>query len=124
MQLFSLVMSFVPNAAAACPIFGRRSLRAHCLQPPAQLGFMLPQRSLESASMQPWCRDSRQRAQLLCCCCPLSTLSFHLAQAVNRRQHRDRFELWATAQIMKRCFGILAWRLWTGMDRRIFKRPP
>jgi hypothetical protein len=103
-------VSLVLNAAAACPIFGPRSVRAHYLQPPAQLGFTLSQRSLEFASMQLWCFDNNQRVQLLCCCCPLSVLALRLARAVNRCEGSHSFEQRAIASIMKRCFSIVALR--------------
>jgi hypothetical protein len=61
----------VLSAAAACPIFGPRSLRAHYLQPPAQLGPTLSQRSLEHAQ-ELLCGDNKQRVQLMCFSCPLS----------------------------------------------------
>jgi hypothetical protein len=113
-QLYRVV-SLVLSAAAAC----RRSLRARrYLQPPAQLGFTLSQRSLELASLQLWFRNNAQRAQLLCGSCPLSILAFRLARAVNRRDGSRSFELRAMARIMNRCFGILAWMLWTGIERR------
>ncbi len=102
----------VVNAAAACPIFGPRSLRAHPLQPPAQLVFTTSLRSLELASLQPRCRDNTQRAQLLCCSSPLSMLAFRLARAVNRRDSSRGFELMVMARIMKRCFSLFAWRPW------------
>jgi hypothetical protein len=75
----------VVNAAAACPISGPRSLRAHHLQPNAQLVLTTSLRSLELASLQPRCRDNLQRVQLLCCSSPLSVLALPLARAVNRR---------------------------------------
>ena len=78
--------------------------------------FTLTQRSLELVPSQLWCRDNAQRVPLLCCTGPLSTLAFRLARAVNRRESNRRFELRAMAQVMKRCFGILAWRLWTAFD--------
>jgi hypothetical protein len=102
----------VLNAAAACPIFDRRSV--HYLQPPAPLAFSLSPRALELASLQPWCRDNTQRAQLLCSCCPLSTLAFRLPRAVNRCEGSRSLELRATAHIMKHCFSVLALRLWAG----------
>ena len=104
------ITSVVLNAAAACPIFDRRSV--HYLQPPAPLAFTLSPRALELALLQPWCRDNTQRAQLLCCCCPLSTLAFRLPRAVNRCDSERDLERSATARIMRRCFGILAWRRW------------
>ena len=106
------ITSVLLSAAAACPIFDLRSMRAHYLQPPAPLAFTLSPRALELASLQPWCRDNTQRAQLLCCCCPLSTLAFRLPRAVNRCDSQRDFERSATARIMKRCFSIFAWRRW------------
>ena len=106
------ITSVVLSAAAACPIFDLRSMRAHYLQPPAPLAFTLSPRALELASLQPWCRDNTQRAQLLCSCCPLSTLAFRLSGAVNRYERQSDFERSATARIMRRCFGIFAWRRW------------
>ena len=111
------IASVVLSAAAACPIFDLRSVRAHYLQPPAPLAFTLSPRALELASLQPWCRDSTQRAQLLCSCCPLSTLAFRLPRAVNRCDSQRDFERSATARIMKRCFGIFAWRCWIDWSR-------
>ena len=99
----------VLSAAAACPIFGRRSLHAQYLQPPAQLGF---KPSLELLSMQLRCRDNGQRVRLLCCSCPLSILAFRLAGAVDR--HTPGLQHRVVAHMMKRCFSVLAWRLWTG----------
>jgi hypothetical protein len=107
---FFQILSLVLSAAAACPVFGPRSSRAHHLQPPAQLCFTLSQRSLELAYS---CRDSRQRVQLLCCSCPLSILAFRLARAVNRHEGSRSSELRATACIMRRCFGGFAWRFWS-----------
>ena len=109
------ITSVVLSAAAACPIFDLRSMRAHYLQPPAPLAFSLSPRALELASLQPWCRDNTQRAQLLCCCCPLSTLAFRLPRAVYRYDSQRDLERSATARIMKRCFGIFACRLWIGL---------
>ena len=105
------IMSLVLNAAAACPIFAPRSARAHYLQPPAQLGFMLSQRSLQLASLQLWCRNSKQRVQLLCCCsCHLATLAVRLARAVDRSGSSRSFEPWATSRIMKFCLSVFALR--------------
>ncbi len=117
MQLRSVCLLL--SAAAACPIFDLRSMRAHYLQPPAPLAFTLSPRALELASLQPWCRDNTQRAQLLCSCCPLSTLAFRLPRAVNRHHGSSSFELNATARITQRCFSVFAWRLWPGSEARI-----
>lgn len=114
-QCVSLVahtVALVFNAAAACPVFGARSLRSHYLQPPAQLCFTLSQRSLELASLQLRCRDSTQRVQLLCCSSPLSILAFRLARAANRGESSRGFEHKVMARIMKRCFSVFAWRPW------------
>ncbi len=75
---------FVLNAAAAFPDFGRRTARAHYLQPPPQLSFKLPPRLIELASLQPWCYGNKQRVRLLCCCRPLSTLTIRFAHEVDR----------------------------------------
>ncbi len=78
-------MCLVLNAAAACPVFCHRSVRAHYLQPTAWLWPTLSQRSLEFASWQQCdvsC-DINSRLLLLCCCCPLSFLAFRLARAVS-----------------------------------------
>ncbi len=90
-------------------------MRAHFLQPPAPLAFALSPRALELASLQPRCRDNTQRAQLLCSCCPLSTLAFRLPRAVNRYDSQRDLERSAMARIMKRCFGISAWWRWIGL---------
>jgi hypothetical protein len=79
------------HAASACPIFGPRSVRAHYLQPRKQ-------RSLEHAQ-ELLCRDNKQRAQLMCCSCPLSTLARRL----------DNSGEWM-GSIMRRCFSIFASR--------------
>ena len=109
------IVSVVLHAAAACPIFGPRSARAHYLQPPAQLGLTLSQRSLNRASMQLWCRDNKQRVQLVCFSCPLSTLAFRLV--VNERERSCSFEHRAIVSIMRRCLSVYARRLWIGLDR-------
>ena len=103
--------SLVLGAAAACPIFGRRGLHAQYLQPPAQLGL---KPSLELVSMQLRCRDNSQRVRLLCCSCPLSILAFRLAGAVEIHGGGRGLQHRVVAQIMKRCFSVLAWRLWIG----------
>jgi hypothetical protein len=106
--------SLLLRAASACPLFDARSMRVRYLQPPMQLGFTLSQPSLELASLQPWCRDSTQRAQLLCCSCPLSLLVFRLARAANRREGSRSSELTTMARIMRRCVNGCAKRLWSG----------
>ena len=114
-QCVSLVahnVALVFAAAAACFVFGARSLRSHYLQPPVQLYFTLSQRSLELASLQLRCRDSAQRLQLLCCSCPLSILAFRLARAVSRGESSRGFEHKVMARIMKRCFSVFVWRPW------------
>jgi hypothetical protein len=85
-------------------------LRAHYLQPPPQLGFNLPERLLELASLQPWCHSSKQRLRLLCCCCPLSTLAFRLVYQVNR-ERGGRLQCSAVACIMARCLSVSAMQL-------------
>jgi hypothetical protein len=99
-----LIPTLVLNAAAACPIFGLRSARAHYLQPPAQLGLTLSQRSLDRVPLQLWCRDNKQRVSLMCCSCLLSILAFRLARDV-------RSEHWVVGNIMRRCFSVYALRL-------------
>jgi hypothetical protein len=85
-------------------LFVRRSVRAHCLQPPVQ-------RLVELSCMQLWCRDSTQRAQQLCCCSPLSMLAIRLTRAVNGPQRSRSFERWAALRVVKRCFTRLVRRL-------------
>lgn len=95
--------SLVFHAAAACSIFCSRKLqrgvqimRDHTLSLPAlELG-------------PPQLR--KQRALLLRRGCFMSTLAIHLAPAVDQRM--CRLQLWAVAQILRRCFGRLAWQLW------------
>ena len=105
-------MCLVLNAAAACPVFGRRTARAHYLQPPPQLGFPLSQHSLAIASLlQLWFCGNKQRAQLLCCSGALFDLAFRLARAANKQESRFfEVERCFTAVIMKRCFSVYAWR--------------
>ncbi len=117
-------MSLVLNAAAACPIFGPRSVRAHYLQPPAELQFTLSSRALELASLQLWCRDNKQRLQLLCCSsCPMSALASRLACAVNRSEGSHSVEHLPKAciNIVKRCFGAFAL---TALNRSPFPYTP
>jgi hypothetical protein len=95
----------VLSAAAACPIFGPRSVHAHYLQPPAELGPTLSQRSLEHVQ-ELLCRDNKQRVQLVCCSSPLSTLARHLVGASNSSQVVIHWH--AIASIMKRCFSGFA----------------
>jgi hypothetical protein len=103
-------MCLVLNAAAACPDFGRRTARAHYLQPPPQLAFKLPPRLLELASLQPWCHGNKQRVRLLCCCRPLSTLAIRLAREVDR-EGGCRLQWSAVARIMARCLAVCAMQL-------------
>jgi hypothetical protein len=104
-------MSLVLNAAASCPIFGPRSARPHYLHPPAQLNFTLSPRALELASLQLWCRDNKQRVQLLCCSsCPLSALALRLARAVTRSDGSVEHLPTACKDIVKRCFSAFALR--------------
>jgi hypothetical protein len=103
-------MSLVLSAAAACPIFGPRTARAHYLQPPVPLGILPSQRSLELASLQLWCHD-KERQRLFCCGCLLSTLALRLAHvAVHEGGHH--MERRVVIRIMKRCLSIVAWRFW------------
>ena len=104
-------MSLVLNAAATCPIFAPRSARAHCLQPPVQLGFTLSQRSFELASMQLWCRNNKQRVQLLCCSsCHMSILAVRLARAVDSSAGSRSLEHLVASRIVKFCFSAFALR--------------
>ncbi len=103
-------IDLVLNAAAACPLFGPRSLRAHCLQPPAQLAPTLPQRSLERALLQELlCRDNKQRVQLMCCSNSLSTVASRLCASSNRSQGTHQHWWWVSS-IMRRCFSIFSAR--------------
>ena len=61
--------------------------------------------------MQLWCRDNRQRVQLMRCCCPLSTLALRLARADYRRESDRRIEHKVIARIMRRCFSVNARQL-------------
>ena len=119
------IMCLVLNAAAACPVFERRTARAHHLQPPPQLGFPPSQHSLAIASLQLWLRGNKQRAQLLCCSGALFDLVFRLARAANKQQSRffefPEFEGYCIAAIMRRCFSVYAWRLRIGLDLRKYK---
>ena len=114
----SHIMCLVLNAAAACPDFGRRTARAHYLQPPPQLAFKLPPRLLELASLQPWCHGNKQRVRLLCCCRPLSVLAFRLARATGRHEGHRAMEQRAITHILMRCFGMLALRMCRGTARK------
>ncbi len=117
--------SLVLRAAAACPVFDTRSSRSRFLQPPAQLVFAISlQRAFELASMQMCCRDNTQRAQLLCSCCPLSALAFRLPRAIIRQEGNRSFERSSMARIMRRCFAVLAWRIWTQVDSLRCPRTP
>ena len=60
------------------------------------------------ASMQLWCRDNRQRVQLVCRCCPLSTLALRLARADYKRESDRARERNVIARIMRRCFSVNA----------------
>ena len=52
----------------------------------------------------------KQRALLLRRGCLMSTLAIRLVLAVD--EHQRRLELWAVAQVLRRCFGRVAWQLW------------
>ena len=106
------ILCLVLNAAAACPVFGRRTAGAHYLQPPPQLAFKLPPRLLELASLQPWCHGNKQRLRLLCCCRPLSTLAIRLACKIYR-EGGCRLQWSAVARIMARCLTVCAMQLCT-----------
>jgi ubiquitin-conjugating enzyme E2 D/E len=99
------------HAAAACPIFGPRSVRAHYLQPPAQLGLTLSQRLLDCPLLQQslLCRV-KQRLQLMCFSCPLSTLACRLVAASNRSEVVTHVHWQVISSIMRRCFGGFALR--------------
>jgi hypothetical protein len=120
---FRHTMALVLNAAAACPIFSRRRVNAHYLQPPSQIGIMPSQRSLEVASLQLlWCNATSRRnglhrknfLRLLCCCGPLSTLAFRLTRVMGRHEGHLSFEHRAIACIMKQCFSIVSRQLFEG----------
>jgi hypothetical protein len=115
-QVFS-ILYLVFSAASACRLFTPRSMRAHYLQLPAQLGFTLSQRSLELASLQRWCCDKSQRVQLLRCSSPLSVMACRLASAVNRRESSRAFELRVIARIWKRSLGGFVWQIWNRIER-------
>ncbi len=109
-----LILCLVLNAAAACPVFGRRTACAHYLQPLPQLAFKLPPRMLELASLQPWCHGNKQRLHMLIICRPLSVLAFRLARATGRHESHRAVELRAIAHIIARGIRMLALRMWTG----------
>ena len=100
----------VLNAAAACPLFGARSLRAHCLQPPPQLAPTLSQRLLDHALLQELlCRGNKQRVQLVCCSTSLSALACRLSGASHRSE--VKYEHWCViGSIMRRCYSIFSAR--------------
>ena len=110
LQLLSS-LCLVLNAATACPVFERRTARAHYLQPPLQLAFKLPPRLLELASLQPWCHGNKQRVRLLCCCCPLSVVAFRMTRVTGRHECHRAVEQRAIVRIMMRCFSMLALRI-------------
>jgi hypothetical protein len=119
-SFFHQIIGLVFSAAAACPVLDRRSPRAHFLQPPAQLLFTPPQRLHQFASWLPLsCSDNNQRVQLLCVCCPLSTLASRLALSVNRR---DCFVPSFIPRIMQRCLGGFAYRLWKKVMWNVLRR--
>ena len=107
-------MSLVSNIAAACPIFGRRSMHAHYLQPPALLGISPSQHSLELASLPQRCRYN-QRLRLLCCSCPLSLVAYRLACVIDHEGNCN-FDRKAVAYIFKCSLGIFARRYLTGIE--------
>ena len=53
----------------------------------------------------------KQRALLLRRGCFMSTLAIRLVPAVDQRLV-PALELWAVAQILRRCFGRVGWQLW------------
>jgi hypothetical protein len=100
--------ALLKRIATACPIFGRR------VSPPAHLMSAALKRREHPSSLQMWCRNSRQRAQLLCCSCQLSFAAFRLARTVNRHAGSRSFEHRAMAIMMKRCYSVLAWQILMG----------
>jgi hypothetical protein len=112
-------LHLVLNAAASCPIFDARSLRAHYLQPPAPLAPTLSPRSLERALLQELLfRDNKQRVQLMCCSASLSTVACRLSGVSNRSEACQHWQV--IGSIMKRCFSIFAARART---REPFHQP-
>jgi ubiquitin-protein ligase len=106
---FFFPLHLVLNAAASCPIFDARSLRAHYLQPPAPLAPTLSPRSLERALLQELLfRDNKQRVQLMCCSASLSTVACRLSGVSNRSEACQHWQV--VGSIMKRCFSIFAAR--------------
>jgi ubiquitin-conjugating enzyme E2 D/E len=100
----------VLNAAAACPLFSARSLRAHCLQPPTQLAPTLSQRLLDHALLQELlCRGNKQRVQLVCCSASLSALACCLS-GVSHRSKVKYEHWWVIGSIMRRCYSIFSAR--------------
>ena len=86
----------------------------HHLHPCPQIGFSMSRRSLDFAALQLWCHCNPQYLRLLICCCPLSTLAFRLARTSNRHVSQRMAQHRAAALVMRRCFSMLAWRIWTG----------
>jgi Ran GTPase-activating protein (RanGAP) involved in mRNA processing and transport len=86
----------------------------HHLHPCPQIGFSMSRRSLDFAALQLWCHCNPQYLRLLICCCPLSTLAFRLARTSNRHDSQRMAQHRAAALVMRRCFSMLAWRIWTG----------
>jgi len=105
-------MSLVLNAAAARPIYGPRSVNAHYLQPPAQLGFIISRRMLDLASLHLWFRDNTHRMKMLSCCCPLAIVAFRLSRAAVSYQGHHSFHHRVISLIMKKCLSGVAWRFW------------
>ena len=85
----------------------------HHLHPCVQIGFSMSRRSLDFAALQLWCHCNQQYLRLLICCCPLSTLAFRLARTSSRHDSQRMAQHRAAALVMRRCFSMLAWRIWT-----------
>jgi ubiquitin-protein ligase len=112
-------LHLVLNAAASCPIFDVRSLRAHHLQPPAPLAPTLSPRSLERVLLQELLfRDNKQRVQLMCCSASLSTVACRLSGVSDRSKACQHWQV--IGSIMRRCFSIFAARART---REPFHQP-
>jgi ubiquitin-conjugating enzyme E2 D/E len=81
-------LNLVLSAAAACTIFGARG---SFLYPPVHAGTTLSQRSLDLSLLRLLLRsDNKQRLQLMCCSCPLTTLARRLAAAFSFDDERRR----------------------------------
>jgi hypothetical protein len=104
--------SLVLSAAAACPIFDRRSSRAHSMQPPAFICISPSQRVHDRVSPQLCCHGS-QRLQLLPCCCLLANVAVRAVRLVHRHERHRSLQMKAVGLIMKRVLSNFAWRVWS-----------